>query len=119
HMLRYLFRLPKRRADPLARRLLFEQQPDNAYVGAVFLARQGDVELAIPILADNLARRAYAGKMFPGLVYSMMHGGDERQIQSLFQGMVRYIEENAARYTAEERARLDALFKRGPDRKRK
>jgi len=93
--------------------LLSEQQPDSAYIGALFLARQGDIEPAIPILADNLARRPDAEKMLTGLAYSMMHGGDETQIQPLIQGLLRYIEENRDRYTSEEQARLEALFKRG------
>ncbi|MCZ6814661.1 MAG: hypothetical protein O7F14_11460, partial [Alphaproteobacteria bacterium] len=118
-MSKYLFRLPERRAGPLARRLLSEQQPDSAYVGALFLARQGDIEPAIPILADNLARRPDAEKMITGLAYSMMHGGDETQIQPLFQGLLRYVEENRGRYSAEERARLEALFKWGAGQKRR
>ena len=105
--------VPERRAGPLARRLLFEQQPDSAYVGALFLARHGDIEPAIPILADSLARRPDAENMLASLAYSMMHGGDETQIQPLFQGLLGYIEENRDRYTPEERARLEALFKRG------
>ena len=104
---------------PLARRLLSEQQPDSAYVGALFLARQGDFEPAIPILADNLARRQSAEKMFAGLAYSMMHGGNETQIQALFQGILRYLEENRDRYTPEEQARLEAIFKRSAGQKRK
>ena len=118
-MSQYLFGLPERRAGPLARRLLSGQQPDSAYVGALFLARQGDIEPAIPILADNLARRPGAEKMFTGLAYSMMHGGDETQIQPLLQGLLRYIEENRDRYTPEEQARLEALFKRGAGQKRR
>ncbi len=118
-MSQYLFRLPERRSGPLARRLLSEQQPDSAYIGALFLARQGDIEPAIPILADNLARRPDAEKMLTGLAYSMMHGGDETHIQPLFQGLLRYLEENRDRYTAEEQARLEALFKWGAGQKRR
>jgi HEAT repeat protein len=118
-MSKYLLRLPEHRAGPLARRLLLEQQPDNAYVGALFLVRQGDIEPAIPVLADNLARRPDAENLFIGLAYSMMHGGDETKIQSLFQGMARYIEKNTDRYTPEEKARLDAIFRRGIGRKRR
>jgi HEAT repeat protein len=109
----YLFALPGRRAVPLARRLLSEQQPDSAYVGALFLAYQGDIEPAIPILADNLARRPDAENIFAGLIYSMMHGGDETMIQPLFQGLLRYVEENRDRYTTGEQTRLEALFKEG------
>ncbi len=87
--------------------------------GALFLARQGDIEPAIPILADNLARRPGAEKMLTGLAYSMMHGGDETQIQPLFQGLLRYVEENRGRYTPAEQARLEALFKQGAGQKRR
>ena len=117
-MSKFLFRLPERRAGPLARRLLTEQQTDSAYVGALFLARQGHIKPAIPVLADNLARRPDAEKMLTGLAYSMMHGGDETQIQSLFQGLQRYVEENRDRYTPEEQARLEALFKWGAGQER-
>jgi HEAT repeat protein len=109
----YLFDLPEPRAGPLARRLLAEPQPDSAFIGAIFLARQGDIEPAIPILADNLARRPDAETMLTGLAYAMLHGGDETKIQPLFQGLLRYFEENRDRYTPEEQARLDALFKQG------
>lgn len=112
-MSRYLFQLPERRADPLARRLLTEQPPDNAFVGALFLARQGEIDPAIPVIADNLARRPDANDIFTGLIYSMMHGGNEAQVQSLFQGLLRYAEENRDRYTPEEHARLDALLEQG------
>jgi HEAT repeat protein len=112
-MLNYLFRLPEPRASPLARRLLSEQQPDSAYVGALFLARRGDIEAAIPILVDNLARRPGAEKIFTRLAYSMMHGGDQTQIQPLIQALLRYVEENRDRYNSEEQARLESLFKRG------
>ena len=102
-------------SPPTARRLLSEQPapsaPDSAYVGALFLARQGEIEPAIPVLVDALARRPEAKQMFTGLAYSMMHGGDETQFRPLVQGMRRYMEENANRYTPEERARLEALFK--------
>jgi len=116
-MSKYLFRLPELRADPLARRLLSEQQPTNAYVGAVFLARQGDIEPAIPVVADNLARRPGTHNIFIGLVYSMMHRGDEKQVQSFLQGLRRYIQDNRDRYTSEEQARLEALLKQGAGRK--
>lgn len=106
----YLFDLPARRATPLAHQLLLEEAPDSAYIGALFLARQGEIEPAIPILADNLARRPDSEKMFTGLAWSMMHGGDEPQIQPLIEGLRRYIEENRDRYTPEEKARLDTLF---------
>ncbi len=56
--------------------------------------------------------------MLTGLAYSMMHGGDETQIQPLFQGLLRYIEENRDRYTPEEQARLEALFKWGAGQER-
>ena len=118
-MSKYLFRLPKRRATPLARRLLSEQQPDNAYVGALFLARQGEIEPAIPILADNLARRADGERMLTGLAYSMMHGGDQTQVRALFEGLARYIEKNFDRYTLEEKARLNAFLKRAAGQKRR
>jgi HEAT repeat protein len=115
----YLFRLPDRRAQPLARRLLSEPEPDTAYIGALFLARQGDVEPAIPILADNLARRPDGERMLTGLAYSMMHGGDQTQIQPLFEGLLRFIEQNPDRYTVEERTRLEALLKPGMGKKAK
>jgi hypothetical protein len=47
----------------------------------------------------------------------MMHGGDETQIQPLIQGLARYVEENRSRYSAEERARFEALFKWGAGQK--
>lgn len=118
-MSKYLFRLPPRRAGPLARRLLSERRPDSAYAGALYLARRGDIEPAIPILADNLARRPDAERMFAGLAYAMMHGGDETRIQLLLKGLRRYIEKNRDRYTDEEQARLDTLLKRGGGRKRR
>lgn len=55
--------------------------------------------------------------MITGLAYSMMHGGDETQIQPLIQGLARYVEENRGRYSAEKRARLEAQFKQGAGRK--
>ena len=53
----YLFDLPVARATPLAHRLLGEADPDSAFAGAWFLIYHGDVEPAIPALADSLARR--------------------------------------------------------------
>ena len=115
-MWKFLSRLPERRARPLATRLLSEQQPDSAYAGALFLARHGDIEPAIPVLVDALARRPDARKLFMGLAYSMGHGGDEAQSRRLFRGMVRYMEANRDRYTETERARFDSVFKPGAGR---
>jgi len=111
-MSKYLFRLPKRRATPLAHRLLSERQPDNAYVGALFLARQGENEPAMPVLADNLARRADGDKMLAGFAYSMMHSGDETRARTLFRNLARYIEKNIHRYSPKEQARLKAFLER-------
>lgn len=108
---RYLFRLPKRRATPLAHRLLSERDPDSAYLGALFLAHQGEIEPAIPTLADNLARRGDTQKMLTGLAYSMIHGGNETQVRSLFQGLAQYAKKNINRYSPEEQARLDAFLR--------
>jgi hypothetical protein len=41
----------------------------------------------------------------------MMHGGDETQIQPLLQALVRFIQDNRARYSPEEWARLESLLK--------
>jgi hypothetical protein len=111
-MSKYLFRLPKRRATPLARRLLSAQQPDTAYVGALFLVRQGEITPTIPVLANTVARRANGERMLTGLAYSMMHSGDETQARALFKGLERYIEQNIRRYTPEEQARLSTFLKR-------
>jgi len=116
-MSEYLFRLPERRANPLARRLLSDHRSDSAYVGALFLVRQGDIEPAIPVVADNLARRPSANNIFMGLIYSMVHGGNETQVQPLLDGLLRYIEDNRDRYTPEEQARLEALLNQGVGRK--
>ena len=72
------------------------------------------MEPTIPILADTLARRDDGEQLLTGLAYSMMHGGDETQIRDLFTGLVRHVEQNRDRYTAEEQARLDALLNRLP-----
>jgi hypothetical protein len=112
-MMKYLFRLPERRARPLASRLVSDRQPDRAYVGALYLARQGDRERAIPILVDNLARNPDARNLFMGLVYASAHGGDATHIRRLFQEMAQYAEENRDRYSEEERARLDGLLMSG------
>jgi HEAT repeat protein len=110
-MSKYLFRLSEVRATPLAHRLLSEQDPDSAFVGALFLARQGETGPAVPVLADNLARRPDGENVLTGLAYSMMHGGDETQIQPLLQALVRFIQDNRARYSPEEWARLESLLK--------
>jgi HEAT repeat protein len=106
----FLTRLPDRRALALAHGLLGAPDPDSALSGALFLARHGVIEPAVPILADNLARRPDAEGLLTGLAYSMMHGGDETQIKPLFEDLSRFIRENRDRYSAEEWARLEALF---------
>jgi HEAT repeat protein len=92
-MMKFLFMLPERRARPLARRMVSDQQGDSAYIGALFLARHGDTGHAVPILVDNLG--------------------------CLFQEMTRYAEENRDRYTTEERTSLDGLLKSGTGWKRR
>jgi hypothetical protein len=74
------------------------------------LAHRGDIEPAVPVLADNLARRAKPDQLLSGLIWSMMHGGDEARIAPLIQSLRQFIEDNRSRYSAEERARLEALF---------
>ena len=77
----------------------------------------GEIEAAIPILADNLARRPAAEKSFTGLAYSILHGGDQSQLQALFQGLRHYLEDNRGRYNPEEQARLEALLRGGGQRR--
>jgi len=101
--------LPDRRATILSRRLVAEPNPDSALAGALVLARQGEIEPAVPVLADNLARRAEPERMLTGLVYAMMHGGDEAAVAPLIQSLRQYLEDNPQRYSAEERARLESL----------
>jgi HEAT repeat protein len=108
---KFLIRLPDRRAFLLAHRLLAEQDPDSALAGALFLARHGVIEPAVPILADNLARRPDAEGLLTGLAWSMMHGGDEGQIKPLFEELSRFVRENRDRYNSEDWARLEALFR--------
>ncbi len=110
-MSKYLFRLSNVRATPLAHRLLSEPDPDSAFVGALFLARQGDIGPAVPVLADNLARRPDGENVLTGLAYAMMHGGDETRIQPLLEALARFIQDNRARYNPEEWARLENLLK--------
>ncbi len=109
-MSRFLSGLPDRRAGILSRRLVSEPNADSALAGALVLARQGDIEPAVPVLADNLARRPEPERLLTGLAWSMMHGGDEAQIQPLFEALMRFVQENPDRYSPEEQARLEALF---------
>jgi hypothetical protein len=106
----FLSDLPDRHAAILSRRLVSEPNADSALAGALVLAHRGDIEPAVPVLADNFARRPEPERLLTGLAWSMMHGGDEAQIQPLFEALLRFIEENPDRYTPEERARLEALF---------
>jgi hypothetical protein len=106
----FLSGLPRRRALSVARRLVSGSEPDGAYAGALFLAYRGEIGPAIPVLADNLARRPDGDKMLMGLAYAMMHGGDATKTQSLLRGLRKYVEENRRRYSASEQARLDALL---------
>ena len=108
----YLLRLTGRRATPLAHRLLSEEDPDSALTGALFLARQGDFEPAVPILADNLARRPDGENLLTGLAYAMLHGGDDTQVQPLFEALTRFIQDNRERYSPQERDRLGRLLKK-------
>jgi HEAT repeat protein len=110
-LLGFLTDLPDRRATLLSRRLVSEPSPDSALAGAFVLARQGDIEPAVPVLADNLARRAVSDQLLTGLIYAMMHGGDEAAVAPLIQSLRQYIEDNPQRYSAEERARLESLFR--------
>ncbi len=116
---KYLRHLPDLRAVALARRMLVERHADIAYAGAWVLARRGEIEPAIPILVENLARRPEGKKMLTGLAYAMAHGGDATKIQSLIKGLQRYIEKNRGLYTPEEKARLDSLFKPDVNRRRR
>jgi HEAT repeat protein len=106
----FLFELPQRRALPVAQRLVTGREPDGAYGGALFLAYRGEIGPAIPILADNLARRPDGDRTMIGLAYAMLHGGDAAKLQPLLQGLRKYVEENRRRYSAGEQARLDALL---------
>ena len=110
-MSRFLSGLPDRRAGNLSRRLVSEPNADSALAGALVLAHQGDIEPAVPVLADNLARRPEPERLLTGLAWSMMHGGDEAQIQPLFESLLRFIRDNPDRYSPEEKARLETLFK--------
>ncbi len=109
---RFLIGLPHRRASLLARGLVSGPEPTGAYAGALFLARRGEIGPAIPVLADNLARRPDGDKILTGLAYGMLHGGDAAKLQPLLQGLRKYVEENRHRYSAEELARLDALLRK-------
>jgi HEAT repeat protein len=106
----YLRRLGDGRAEPLAHQLLSDEDPDSAFVGALHLASQGVIAPAVPILADNLARRPEGKKMVNGLAYSMMHGGAEAQVQSLFEALANFIRDNRDRYSPEEWDKLEPLF---------
>jgi HEAT repeat protein len=107
---RFLSDLPDRRAGIVSRRLLSDPNADSALAGALVLAHQGDVESAVPVLADNLARRPKPEQLLTGLVWSMMHGGDEEGITPLLQSLRQFIQDNRDRYSAEEWARLEALL---------
>jgi HEAT repeat protein len=107
----YLGQLGDGRAEPLAHRLLSDGNSDSAFVGALYLARQGVIEPAVPILADNLARRSEGKEMLTGLAYSMMHGGDEAQVRPLFEALESFIRDNRDRYSAEEWDKLERLFR--------
>ena len=108
---RFLIGLPRRRALPVARGLVSRQEPVGAYAGALFLAHRGEIGPAIPVLADNLARRPDGDKILTGLAYAMLHGGDAAKLQPLLQGLRKYVEENGDRYSIEERARLEVLLR--------
>ena len=49
--------LPERRALGLSRRLVAAEEPDGALGAAIYLAYRGEIDPAVPVLADNLARR--------------------------------------------------------------
>jgi HEAT repeat protein len=106
----YLRGLDDVRAAPLADRLLSDEDPDSAFVGALYLARLGIIGPVVPILADNLARRPEGQEMLTGLAYSMMHGGDEAQVKPLFEALERFIRDNRDRYSPEEWDKLERLF---------
>jgi hypothetical protein len=107
---RFLIGLHWRRALPVARKLVSGPEPDGAFAGALYLAYRGKVGPAIPVLADNLARRPDGDKTMIGLAYAMLHGGGATTFQPLLQGLRNYVEENRGRYSAEEWARLEALL---------
>jgi HEAT repeat protein len=113
----FLTDLPDRRASLLSRRLLSEPNPDSALAGALVLAHQGDIEPAVPVLADSLARSPQPEQLLTGLAYGMMHGGDEAAIAPLIRSLRQFVEDNPERYSQEERARLEALFEQVPPSK--
>ncbi len=107
----FLTDLPDRRASLLSRRLVSEPNPDSALAGALMLAHRGDIEPAVPVLADSLARSPQPDQLLTGLAYGMMHGGNEAALAPLIQSLRQFVADNPERYSAEERARLDALFR--------
>lgn len=106
----FLTDLPDRRASLLSRRLVSEPNPDSALAGALMLAHRGDIEPAVPVLADSLARSPQPDQLLTGLAYAMMHGGNEAAIAPLIQSLRQFVTDNSARYSTEQRARLEALF---------
>lgn len=103
-MVKYLFGLQTRRAVPLAHQLLKDPQADNAVAGAILLAREGEIELTLPTLADYIVRNFGTDKMFTGMFYAMAQGSGQNQRILLPEDVLKFIRENSDRYTPEERA---------------
>jgi hypothetical protein len=103
-------RLPDARRRSLARSLLDAPDPAVAYVAAGSLAREGDIEEAVPVFARILVRGEDETVLQGRMGYDWIHDDDETLAERITDALARHLRAHLHEYTPAERERAQRLL---------
>jgi hypothetical protein len=101
-------RLPAERRQSLARSLLDDAAV--AYVVAGSLAREGDLDEAVPVFARILVRGEDQTALHGRMGYDWIHDDDDALAGRILEALGRHLRTHLDEYTPSERARAERLL---------
>jgi hypothetical protein len=104
-------RLPAPRGNALARALLDDSDPGAAYVAAGWLARQGNLDEAVPVYARILVRGENETALHGRMGYDWIHDDDDTLAQRILEALSRHLREHLSDYSATERRRAEVFLR--------
>jgi hypothetical protein len=108
---RALRRLPASRGNTLARALLHDSDPGVAYVAAGWLARQGDLDDAVPVYARILVRGENETALHGRMGYDWIHDDDDTRAQRILEALSQHLRRHLNDYSATEQLRAEVFLR--------
>jgi hypothetical protein len=103
-------RLPAARRHSLARSLLDDADPAVAYVAAGSLARDGDLDQAVPVFARILVRGQDETALRGRMGYDWIHDDDDTLAERITHALAEHLRAHLDEYSAGERRRAELFL---------